>query len=165
MISGGCPRHGAEILQIYALDMIDHIRILIVDRDASLVEMLRRFLKTRGYTVEAHANEQKALDALRRDVFDLLACNAPAAGENGGSALHQAHALRPGMGILLMTDERSRRCAALKAGADDSISKPFTLSAFTCALERAYGRALSRQEECEEMPADVDILGRPSFPS
>ena len=135
--------------------MIDHIRILIVDKDASLVETLRRYLKTRGYTVEAHANEQMALDALKRDDFDLLVCNAPAAGENGGSALHQAHALRPGMGILLMTDVRARHPARLAAEADDRISKPFSLNAFTFALERAYWRALSRQEECEDAPASV----------
>jgi len=132
--------------------MIRHIRILIVDEDVYLVEGLGRYLRKRGYSVEACSNMAEGIGALRCGAFDLFVCRAPANGENGKGVLSQARALRPDMGILLITGKGRRLSpsAARKAGADGTVAKPFSLSSFSLALERAYWRALSRQDESEE---------------
>ena len=52
--------------------MADRKRILIVDDDQDLVELLRDDLKHRGYEVAAAANGQEALKIAKTQSFDLL---------------------------------------------------------------------------------------------
>lgn len=104
--------------------------ILVVDDDARLRELLRRYLVSNGFMVSAAGNAAEARARLTSIAFDLLVLDIMMPGENG---LELTEALRAddgpasGVPILLLTarDEPDDRIAGLEAGADDYLAKPF----------------------------------------
>lgn len=132
--------------------MIKHLRVLVVDDDPTIVEVLSAFLDTKGYTVHTAANGQQALEAIEREEFDLVISDIEMAGINGFELLRQIRASYPLIGIVLMTgyEEAHPLSAALRAGADGYISKPFSLRKFSLIFEQAYWNALSRDDWWED---------------
>ncbi|MBI4556817.1 MAG: response regulator [Candidatus Hydrogenedentes bacterium] len=126
--------------------MIRHLRVLVVDDDPSIVEVLGAYLEGKGYGVEMRLNGREGLDALRDSTYDLVISDIKMAGVNGFEFLKIARANYPTLGIILMTayDEEFPMSEALRAGADGYINKPFSLKKFSLIFERAYWNALSR---------------------
>ena len=128
--------------------MIRHLRVLVVDDDPTILEMLSAFLEGKGYSVASCANGQEALEALEAELFDLVISDIEMAGVSGFELLRQTRARHPNIGIILMTayEESHPLSAALRAGADGYISKPFSLRKFSLIFEQAYWNALSRDD-------------------
>ncbi|TCO69917.1 response regulator [Rhodovulum euryhalinum] len=102
------------------------IHLLIVDDDARIRELLRRFLVRQGFWVTAARDAAHARKLLAGLEFDLIVLDVMMPGEDGISL---TRALRAGITtpILLLTarGETSDRIAGLEAGADDYLPKPF----------------------------------------
>lgn len=132
--------------------MIKHLRVLVVDDDPTIVELLSAFLDTKGYSVRTAANGQLALEAVEREEYDLIISDIEMAGINGFELLRQVRASYPRIGIILMTgfEEAHPLSAALRAGADGYISKPFSLRKFSLIFEQAYWNALARDDWWDE---------------
>lgn len=128
--------------------MIRHLKILVVDDDPAILDVLGAFLEQRGYTVVTRDGGPQGLDALDTDRFDLIISDISMAGVNGFQLLKAARRKHPASGIVLITayDDRYPLAEALRAGADGYISKPFTLKKFSLIFERAYWNALSRND-------------------
>jgi len=143
--------------------MIKHLRVLVVDDDPDIVEVLKTFLVSRGYTVETANGGPEGLKTLDSGPFDLIITDIAMAGINGFQLLKTARERFPQSGIVLMTayDERYPLSQALSAGADGYISKPFTLKKFSLIFERAYWKALSREDWWD---AHDDGCPEPSIP-
>src|SRR2546421_1090479 len=113
--------------------MADRKRILIVDDDQDLVELLRDDLKHRGYEVAAAANGQEALKIAKTQSFDLLLLDIMLPKGDG----HQVANAITSTGsqntpkIILMTclDARRESGLALLSGVSAMIQKPFTMKA------------------------------------
>ena len=132
--------------------MIRHLHVLVVDDDPAVLEVLSGFLETKGYTVRICANGQQALEILEEEECDLIISDIEMAGINGFELLRQTRANFPRIGIVLMTgyEDAHPLSAALRAGADGYISKPFSLRKFSLIFEQAYWNALSRDDWWEE---------------
>jgi len=132
--------------------MIKHLRVLVVDDDPTIVELLSSFLDTKGYSVRTCANGQQGLEAIEEEEVDLVISDIEMAGVNGYELLRQTRRNYPKIGIVLMTgyEETHPLSAALRAGADGYISKPFSLRKFSLIFEQAYWNALSREDWWEE---------------
>ena len=128
--------------------MLADLRVLVVDDDPSILEVLEEYLVGKGFEVTCAAGGPEGLAALEQDPFDLVISDIQMAGCNGFELLHAARVRYPGCAIILMTayDERYPLSAALQAGADGYLSKPFNLSKFSLIFERAFWSALSRQD-------------------
>jgi len=128
--------------------MLKHLRVLVVDDDAEILEMLAEFLRSRDHDVVTRPNGREGLIALRDDEFDLVISDIKMVGLNGFEFLKAARASYPDIGMVLMTayEDEYPLSEALRAGADGYISKPFTLSKFSLIFERAYWKAISRQD-------------------
>lgn len=100
--------------------------ILVVDDDARLRELLRKFLSEHGFRVTTAANSADAAAKLGALAFDLLVLDVMMPGENG---IDLTRRLRAGnsVPILLLTarSEPPDRIAGLASGADDYLGKPF----------------------------------------
>jgi len=102
--------------------------LLVVDDDARLRDLLRRYLSENGFrvTVAAAANEARA--NLASFAFDLIVLDVMMPGDSG---LDLTRELRDGQSrhlpILLLTamDEAEDRVNVLEQGADDYLAKPF----------------------------------------
>ena len=102
--------------------------LLVVDDDARLRELLRRYLSENGFRVTVAADGADARANLASFAFDLIVLDVMMPGESG---LELTRALRadgrPRVPILLLTamDEPEDRVNGLEQGADDYLAKPF----------------------------------------
>lgn len=102
------------------------IQILLVEDDTTIVENLREFLAGQGFSVVAAPGQQKALELLETDSFDLVLLDISLADGNG-FAVCSCVKQNIGIPVIFLTasgDEYSV-VSGLDMGADDYISKPF----------------------------------------
>jgi DNA-binding response OmpR family regulator len=128
------------------------MRILLVEDDAVLLEMMRRSLQDAGHRVDAATTLAQADHFWRVQPFDavLLDLNLPvsdgahAALGNGLSVLRAARARGDRTPVLVLTarNRTEERIAGLDAGADDYLGKPFELAEVEARL-----RALVRRTQ------------------
>lgn len=104
----------------------DAPHILVVDDDARLRNLLRRFLMENGFRVSVAADAAAARCHLGSLVFDLIVLDVMMPGESGMELTRSLRAESP-VPILLLTamGETSDRIAGLESGADDYLTKPF----------------------------------------
>jgi two-component system phosphate regulon response regulator OmpR len=105
------------------------LHLLVVDDDARLRDLLRRYLSENGFRVTVAADAAEARAQLASFAFDLVVLDVMMPGESG---LELTGALRgnpqgPRIPILLLTAmaEPEDRVNGLERGADDFLAKPF----------------------------------------
>ena len=125
------------------------LRILVVDDDAPLRDMLARSFTREGHTVTAAADGQEALDATALQTFDLVLLDvALGPGLAGPDVARELRARRNVVPIIMLTalDSEADIVSGLEAGADDYVTKPFGLgelrSRIRAVMRRAHGRVL-----------------------
>jgi two-component system, OmpR family, phosphate regulon response regulator OmpR len=116
-----------EFLHILSSVMSDpEPHLLVVDDDARLRELLRRYLTDNGFRITTAADASEARSQLAGFAFDLVVLDVMMPGESG---LELTRMLRGegGVPILLLTAmaEPEDRVNGLEQGADDYLSKPF----------------------------------------
>ncbi len=128
--------------------MTSNGRVLIVDDDASVREMLAEYLRTHGYEValaDRGTAMREAIEATLPDVV-LLDVNLP--GEDG---LTLARFLREhyDVGIIMVTGAGDvvDRVAGLEVGADDYVAKPFDLRELRARVKSVLRRMQARAPE------------------
>ena len=106
--------------------MAEMAHILVIDDDARLRELLRRFLEESGYMVTDAENALQARAYMDSTQFDLLVIDVMMPGETG---LEFLQSIRNDTSVpalfLTALSETENRIDGLSIGADDYISKPF----------------------------------------
>ncbi|MCO8144713.1 response regulator [Rhodovulum tesquicola] len=102
------------------------IHLLVVDDDARIRDLLRKFLLRNGFLVSTARDAGHARRLLAGLDFDLIVLDVMMPGEDGVSFTRSIRSDIP-TPILLLTarGETSDRIAGLEAGADDYLPKPF----------------------------------------
>lgn len=117
-------------------------KILIVDDDPAIRNLISRFLATQGFVLEAAEDGQRGMalfDSFQPDLV-ILDVNLP---DSNGYQLCQQMQSRTGVLVLMLTsrDDESDKLEGFRQGADDYITKPFILS----ELGARVGAILKRQ--------------------
>lgn len=102
-------------------------RILVIDDDARIRELLRRYLSQEGFEVLL-AEDGKALNrVLARETVDLIVLDLMLPGEDGLSICRRLRSLNDLTPIIMLTAkvEDVDRIVGLEVGADDYLPKPF----------------------------------------
>jgi len=123
-------------------------RILVLDDEPQVRECVCRQLNERDYETAGAANSHEALALLDNAPFDLVVCDLRMPGTSGIEFLRAANALYPLTGVILMSGTNDLKLAveAMRLGALDYISKPFTAD----QIAETVGAALSRLRERAE---------------
>jgi len=102
-------------------------KILVVDDDKRLRELLQRYLSEQGFTVKSAENAEAMDKALTRDTFDLIVLDLMLPGEDGLSICRRLRASEPQQAIIMLTAKGDEidRIVGLEMGADDYLPKPF----------------------------------------
>ena len=102
-------------------------KILVVDDDKRLRELLQRYLSEQGFTVKSAENAETMDKALTRDTFDLIVLDLMLPGEDGLSICRRMRASEPQQAIIMLTAKGDEidRIVGLEMGADDYLPKPF----------------------------------------
>lgn len=122
-------------------------RILVIDDESSIRELLRDFLTSKDFEVVTAAGGEAGLNLLRTEKCDLLFLDLMMPGLNGIEVLREIAAEKIETTAIMMTAHASVPTAveAMKLGAFDYITKPFVLDDVYMAVKRAL--ALSRLQE------------------
>jgi two-component system, OmpR family, phosphate regulon response regulator OmpR len=102
-------------------------RILVVDDDTRIRDLLRRYLTQEGFDVIL-AEDGKALDrSMQREAIDLIVLDLMMPGEDGLSICRRLRSANNRTPIIMLTakSEDVDRIVGLEVGADDYLSKPF----------------------------------------
>lgn len=132
-------------------------RLLIVDDDRDLAQMVSEFLGHEGFAVETTADADGARRALADSVSDALILDVMLPGKNGLELLQELRERYPQLPILMLTarggaDDRIR---GLDLGADDYLPKPFDPRELTARLRALLRR--SRNPEAAGLRLDLRL--------
>jgi two-component system response regulator HydG len=114
-------------------------RVLVVDDDAGMRDMLQSDLGERGFAVTACGDAADALERLATAEVDAIVTDLNMPRMNGVELCERIVANRPDVPVIVITAFGSLETAisAIRAGAYDFITKPLELDALVVALERA----------------------------
>jgi DNA-binding NtrC family response regulator len=120
----------------------DTIHILVVDDEKIMQDSLARILTKEGYKVQPASSGEEALQKFDIEPFDIVLLDIKMPGIGGIETLRRLKEVDPGVTILIVTGYPSIDTAvkAIKLGAYDYITKPFTPDALRIAINRALER-------------------------
>ena len=103
------------------------LRIIVVDDDVRLRELLNRYLSEQGYSVRAVADGNDMNRWLARERYDLMVLDLMMPGEDGLSICRRLRGLGDKMPSIMLTAKGDDvdRIVGLEVGADDYLGKPF----------------------------------------
>ncbi len=128
-------------------------RILVVDDDTKLRELLESYLTENDFSVKSAKNAEEARAFLEQDSFDLMVLDLMMPGESGLSLAKSLRSDLQGAGgqipILMLTAKADGedRVAGLEAGADDYLTKPFEPRELILRLHRILERTRRPDQE------------------
>jgi len=114
-------------------------RLLIVDDEGDLRNLLSRVLSTEGYDIVTASDGSEAIDILGRESFDVALLDILMPRENGFTVLKHITEHHPGTKSIMLTAYNSLQSAidSKKYGAAEFISKPYKLETVLSALRKA----------------------------
>ncbi len=122
------------------------MRLLVVEDDAQISDGLTRALRRSGYAVDAVADGNLAISALRAHPYDLVVLDLGLPGVDGLAVLKslRSHSVRHvPVVVLTARDELEDRLKGLDGGADDYIVKPFELPELEARIRAVMRRTLA----------------------
>jgi DNA-binding response OmpR family regulator len=135
-------------------------RILLVDDEQSVQKLLAYPLRKEGYEVVPAMDGEEALERCRGQSFDLIVLDVMLPKLDGFDVCRQIRA-QSSVPIIMLTAkaEEFDKVLGLELGADDYITKPFSMREFRSRVKAVLRRSdLLREEQREEEPLVTDDL-------
>lgn len=123
-------------------------QLLIVEDDESLCALLAEEAEEAGVEVTTAASAEAAMAHLQEDVPDLIVSDLRLPGDSGMDLLRETRSISAPPAFIVITafGSISQAVDALKAGADDFLTKPLDLDHFMIAVERSLEMQRLRRE-------------------
>lgn len=117
-------------------------RVLVVDDDETVRDVVRRYLETAGFTVDLAGDGTAALARFAERVPDLVVLDVMMPGLNGLEVCRRLRQTSQ-VPIVMLTalGEEENRIAGLQLGADDYVTKPFSPKELTLRVASVLRRA------------------------
>jgi excisionase family DNA binding protein len=114
-------------------------RVLVVDDEASIRELLSKTLALAEYDVDTAGDGAAALDRMRALAYDLLIADLKMPGMDGLTLIRQARQLKADLPIIIITGYSSESSAieAVNLGVDGYLTKPFRVPQVLAAAAKA----------------------------
>src|SRR5579871_5754831 len=124
------------------------VRVLVVDDEPSARSGLEKLLRQEGYVVDTADGGTKALEVAAERPPDVAVTDLKMPGMDGVALLSKLREQDPELPVLVVTafGEVASAVNAMRAGADDYLTKPVDFDALLLSLERALERRRQRLE-------------------
>lgn len=124
------------------------MKVLLVEDEPRLADLVARFLREAGHSVDVRTSGPAGLVAAANDPYDAVVLDWMLPGQDGPSVCRALRARGVRTSVLMLTARQSvpDRVAGLDAGADDYLSKPFALDELLARL-----RVFARRAEPEPL--------------
>lgn len=132
------------------------IRILIVDDELAIRRALRPPLLELGFQVAEASRGEEALQLLRAGGYDAVLLDINMPGIGGIETLRRIRGFAPRLPILMLTvrEQEEDKVAALDLGADDYVTKPFSMRELIARIRTAV-RRVRAPERAEDAPIAI----------
>ena len=136
--------------------MLPVIRVLVVDDEPAIRRALHTPLVALGFEVTEVSRGEKALQVLRTDTFDCVLLDVNMPGIGGVETLRRIRGFAPRLPVLMLTvrDSEDDKVRALEMGADDYVTKPFSVRELVARM-RAAVRRVHAPVRAEEEPIEI----------
>ena len=117
-------------------------RVLVVDQEAGVRELLAKSLELAEYDVDLAPDGRAALDRLRQGLCDLIITDLRVPGMDGLSLIREGRRVKPDLPAIIVT-AYSTEAAAIEAanlGVSAYLTKPFHVPRVLAAAARALGK-------------------------
>jgi DNA-binding response OmpR family regulator len=127
------------------------MRVLVVDDDQEMRDMICSFLTYRGFYVKTVQDGSKGLAELEKDLYDLLITDIYMPGMGGLELLENIDKRNWNLSILAMTGMPSKKIneTVVEKGAYGCLVKPFPLSLLITTIEKCF-----EQSGVQESPSE-----------
>ena len=135
------------------------VRVLVVDDEENLTELLRMALRYEGWDVRSAGTGMAAVRAAREFQPDAVALDMMLPDFDGMEVLRRMRADNPNVPVLVLTarDAVEDRVAGLTAGGDDYVTKPFSLEEVVARLRALMRRTAILNEGSDSVLAVGDL--------
>jgi len=137
-------------------------RVLVVDDDTQMLKAVTNALGARGYQVLTAYNGETALSLAAEEEFDLLLLDLGLPGIEGHAVIERLRMWSEVPVIVIsVRDSQEEKVAALDAGADDFVTKPFGMKELLARMRAVRRRSIAEADletvlRFEEL--DIDLL-------
>lgn len=130
--------------------MAAHTRVLVVDDDSNICELIRLYLEKEGFLVSISYDGKKALEAFKEHAPDIVILDIMLPGMDGWQVCREIRRMSAIPIIMLSAkDETFNKVLGLELGADDYMVKPFEPKELIARI-RAVLRRYDKQEEAPQ---------------
>ncbi|SDR88520.1 two-component system, OmpR family, response regulator [Nocardioides scoriae] len=136
------------------------LRVLVVDDEENIAELLRMALRYEGWEVEVALTGSKAVAAAKRFRPDSVVLDMMLPDFDGMEVLRRMRVEAPDVPVLFLTarDSVEDRVAGLTAGGDDYVTKPFSLEEVVARLRALMRRAGARLADSDSTLTVGDLV-------
>jgi two-component system KDP operon response regulator KdpE len=146
--------------------MSARVRVLLVDDEPSILRALQTVLEAHGYETSAVATGERAVARVASDSPQLVVLDLGLPDIDGTEVIRRIRSFQPRTPILVLSahGDDASKVAALDAGADDFVSKPFSipelLARVRTALRHGALAAPAEASRLERGDVVVDLIAR-----
>ena len=136
------------------------IKILIVDDEEAIANLIRMNLVKAGYQCEVAADGEEAADAIEKRPFDLVLLDIMLPKLNGYEVLEYAKSMNIPVIFLTAMGETQQKVKGLKLGAEDYIAKPFEIAELLARVETVLRRYKKTERRIRILDIEIDTDSR-----
>ena len=138
---GGLPAAAGAGVPAQAAARSGRHRVLVVDDEASIRELLSKTLALAEYDVDTAADATSALDRVRSGSYDLLIADLKMPGMDGLTLIRQAKRIKQDLPVIIITgfSTESSAIEAVNLGVAGYLTKPFRVPQVLAAAAKALG--------------------------
>src|ERR1700759_3679561 len=138
-------------------------RILIIDDDMDMCNLLGRFLQKKGYETEASHSGNKGIAKFKESKFDVVLCDFRLGDKEGREVLKEIKNVDPHAIVIIITGYSDIKTAVdvIKSGAFDYITKPLIPEEVLNVIGRALQQSADGGIEAPKTPGAAQAARRP----
>ena len=144
-------------------------RVLVVEDDSSVRELLVQHLKDNGFLVTDTLDGNRGLELALSDSYDLVILDVALPGKDGMEICRQMRLKGVGAAIIMLTTrgEEIDKILGLELGADDYMTKPFSprevIARAKAVLRRTTGEEVSSVKNLKVGDVEIDLAAHEAF--
>ncbi len=144
---------------------MNHANILVVDDEPQIRRVVRTSLVAAGFQAAEARTGEEALETLRARRFDLILLDSNMPGMGGLAACREMRKISEAAIVMLtVRDDERHKIAALDAGADDYVTKPFStpelMARIRAALRRVPLAPETQDQKLTLETVEIDLIAR-----
>jgi two-component system KDP operon response regulator KdpE len=124
-------------------------RILVIDDEPAILRFLRAGLSSQGYQVQEGMTGRAALDAVRQEAPELMVLDLGLPDIDGLEVIRRIRGSGAMLPIIVLSSrhDETAKVAALDLGADDYVTKPFSMDELMARIRAAQRHRLQQEGE------------------